>query len=742
VTFIASRHEATGSHGLEVVMSFALFRLGFRGAVLAAAALLCAFSAPTPASAQAYSIDDILSPGYPMSLVSAKATDRIAWIEFERGMRNLYTAAAPDFAPVRLTSFTEDDGHDMSEAQISDDGDVIAFIRGHTPNRDGWIANVLSDPRGTERAIWAASTKGGEPWRVVEGWNLALSPDGKWVAYSKDGAIYRAPVNPGTSDPDLVDAAPPLFSVFGDQRSPVWSPDSKKIAFVSDRGDHSFIGVYDTEDPSVTYLAPGVDRDSSPAWSPDGRRIAFIRRPGLPFGSHADRGDAKADDLPDGLLNARFAGGYDWSVWVADVQSGQGAELWHNAPDDELFSEVRDILWADRSIIFQAEPDGWRHYYAVSVDQPREAPVLLTPGDGIAEYISLSPDGATLYYATNVNDIDRRHLWKVSTSGGQATQITRGRTLETYPAVLASGRQIATLASGAGRPLGVALVPAGGGAARYITSLPDAFPVQQQIEPEAVTLTAEDGFESYSQVWVPKDIRPGEKRPALLFIHGGSRRQMLLGYHYMHFYHMAYAQNEYFANKGYIVMSVNYRSGIGYGRDFRNAPGVGGRGNTEYGDVLAAGRYLQSRPDVDTEKLGVWGLSYGGILTAQALARNSDVFKAGVDMAGVHLRGESIDPADLSYRSSAVSAVESWRSPVLLLQGDDDRNVPFQQTVGLVQALRAQGVPFELIVYPDDVHDSLVYRRWLRAFGATEEFFERVMIRGEAIQGETNRFRR
>ncbi len=204
----------------------------------------------------------------------------------------------------------------------------------------------------------------------------------------------------------------------------------------------------------------------------------------------------------------------------------------------------------------------------------------------------------------------------------------------------------------------------------------------------------------------------------------------------MHFYHMAYAMNQYFASKGYIVMSVNYRSGIGFGRDFRLAPGRGGEGNTEYGDVLAVGRYLQSRPDVDTERIGVWGLSYGGILTAQGLARNSDVFKSGVDMAGVHLRGSSIDPADLTYRSSVISAVEGWTSPVLLMHGDDDRNVDFSQTVGLVQALRANDVPYELIVFPDDVHDSLVYDRWLQAFGATDDFFDRTLIRKEPVRAD------
>ncbi len=305
--------------------------------------------------------------------------------------------------------------------------------------------------------------------------------------------------------------------------------------------------------------------------------------------------------------------------------------------------------------------------------------------------------------------------------------------------MLASEQQVATLAGGWARPFSVGLVPASGGDVRYITSLPERYPLDEHVEPEAVTLTAEDGFEFYNQIFMPPDIRPGEKRPALLFIHGGSRRQMLLGYHYMHFYHMAYAMNQYFANQGYIVMSVNYRSGIGYGRAFRNAPGRGGRGNTEYRDIIAGGRYLAGRPDVDAERIGVWGLSYGGILTAQALARNSDVFAAGVDMSGYHLSGSSLDPEVLSYRSSPVSAVETWASPVLLMHGDDDRTYPFTQTVGLVQALRANGVPFELIVFPDDDHDWLLYERWLLAFTAADEFFHRAVIRGESVEVDGRR---
>jgi dipeptidyl aminopeptidase/acylaminoacyl peptidase len=193
----------------------------------------------------------------------------------------------------------------------------------------------------------------------------------------------------------------------------------------------------------------------------------------------------------------------------------------------------------------------------------------------------------------------------------------------------------------------------------------------------------------------------------------------------MQFYHWAYAFNQWLASEGYVVLSVNYRSGVGYGRSFRNAPNTGGRGNAEYQDVLAGGKYLQSRPDVDPNRVGIWGLSYGGVLTSQALARNSDVFVAGVDLAGVHLWGSALDTAAVSYRSSAISAIDGWKSPVMLVHGDDDRNVDFAQTVGLVQLLRARNVHYELMVIPDDLHESMLHSRWVDTWNRMGDFLKR-----------------
>ncbi|MGH7482799.1 MAG: prolyl oligopeptidase family serine peptidase, partial [Longimicrobiales bacterium] len=526
--------------------------------------------------------------------------------------------------------------HDLTGTQLSDDGNLIMFIRGHEPNDEGWIANPVSKVSGTERAAWAVRSSGGEPWRIARAEEPELSPDGRWIAYEKDAQIYRAPVDPAALAGIDADTLAPLITAFGENEDPIWSPDSRSVAFVSERDDHSYIGVYDFGEARVRWLAPGVDFDDAPAWSPDGTRIAFIRRPGRPFGW--DPGgrwwerDLEPDTtLPDGIEEAGFAGGHTLELWVADVETGRGHRVWHSFPGEERFTDIRSLRWVGDHLVFESEPGEYEgHYWAVSVSDAAREPIELTPNPGFVEHVAFSPDGRWIYYTTNADDIDRRDLWRAPIAGGEPERLTSGDLIETYPEVLPSG-DVALLAAGASMPLTVAMLDAGSNEARFIRDLPDAFPRAEHVEPENVVITAADGVEFHSQIFLPPDLEPGERRPALIFIHGGSRRQMLLGYHYMHFYHMAYAMNQYFANKGYVTMSVNYRSGIGYGTDFRDWPDYGRRGNAEYQDILAAGKYLQTRDDVDPNRIGVWGLSYGGILTANALARNSDIFKAGVD---------------------------------------------------------------------------------------------------------------
>jgi len=247
----------------------------------------------------------------------------------------------------------------------------------------------------------------------------------------------------------------------------------------------------------------------------------------------------------------------------------------------------------------------------------------------------------------------------------------------------------------------------------------------------------------HGQLFVPRDLKADEKRPAVLFFHGGSRRQMLLAWHYMGYYHNTYAMNQFLASRGYVVLSVNYRSGTGYGLNFREALNYGATGASEFNDVLGAGLYMKSRSDVDAHRIGIYGGSYGGYLTAHALARASDLFAAGVDIHGVHdwnvgIRTfiPSYDPGpDIerrNFNASPLAFVSGWRSPVLLVHGDDDRNVSFAETVTLAEALRKQGVTFEQLILPDEIHGFLRNESWRKVFTAAADFFDRHLKAGRS----------
>jgi dipeptidyl-peptidase-4 len=773
---------------------------------------------PAKATRHIPSMTQFMSFAFPEELIAARKADRIAWVSNDRGLRNVYTAVAPAFTPVRVTSFMKDNGIETTQLAISDDGSTVIFTRGGAPNRDGWIASPEADPQGVERAIWAAKTATpGVAWRLAEGANGVLSPDGRYVAFAKDGQMYRVPTaQAGPRTTDIDKGLKPFIKIWGTNTNPSWSPDGKKLAFVTSRTDHSFIAVYDVATRRIAYMSPSTDWDASPAWSRDSRRIAYIKRPGTPFGQQSQPGigglgnppgpmfnaaapnvgrgggagrggqgrgggaappsgqaqgaaqpeNAQSTPAPrPGLTSATFAGGYTLSFWVADVATGDAKEFWHNAADEKVFNGINTITWRGDRVVFQLEPDEWTRFYSVAVPamtgtlhntgpnsrtdvfgpgftdvaQPAE-PIGLTPQDGQIESFSFSADGRYLYYGTNASDIERRHVWRVAVAGGAPQQITKGEAIEHDPIALPSGKYIAALTADFNRPQSVGVFTAGapaqpvdGRSAQKLIYpvLTKDFPTDAHVVPQVVMTKAADGLEIHNQLFLPKDSRPGEKHPAIIFVHGGPVRQMLPGYHYMEVYHLFYAVNQWLASQGYVVLSVNYRGGIGYGKSFRMAPNTNARGNSEYQDVVAGGKYLQSRPDVDPARVGIWGLSYGGLLTSQALARNSDLFIAGVDLAGVHLYGNNLDPENVAYKSSAISEIDKWRSPVLLIQGDDDRNVNFAQTVGLVDLLRAHKVPYELFVMPDDTHETLLYRRWVPIWDRMEVFLKKYLAKEE-----------
>ena len=691
------------------------------------------------AGAQApFTLEQVLSFSFPSELVSASHSNRVAWVFDFKGVRNVWVADGPDFvhSARQLTHYASDAGQPIASLRLTSDGKTVVYALGSELNDAGESANPASSIRGAQQQVFAIDVDGkhasprllGDMGCPEEGCeDIELSPDGKWAVWSAKKKLWIAGVDGKTQ-------ARELATLRGSSLAPRWSPDGKHIAFVSDRDSHSLIAIYDFSGDSIRYVAPSVDKDAMPRWSLDGKQIIFMRTA------------AMENKLPLILVRPK-----PWSLWIADATTGSAHMLWRSGvrADDslpELTEEASLNFAANGRIVFASEQDGRNHLYSIS---DGGSAVLLTPGDFDVEDVTVSADKQSIIYSSNQNDVDRRHLWRVSIAGDASPQaLTTGDTIEWSPVETGDGKSILCLGSTATTPAMPYEITAHGRELIAKDALPADFPIAALVVPKPVVFRSEDGLTLHGQLFLPRN--PNGKAPGLVYMHGGPVRQMLLGFHYMDYYHNAYAENEYLASRGYAVLSVNYRLGIMYGRSFREAPDTIWRGAAEYKDVVAAGRYLQSLQSVDAGKIGLWGGSYGGFLTAMGLARNSDLFKAGVDFHGVHdwsvfltersyfgnlaLRPPDADSAiKLAWASSPDAYVETWRSPVLLIHGDDDRNVPFSQTVDLVQRLRTQHVPFEELILPDEIHGFFMWKSWMRAYAATADFFDRTLKRNQEI---------
>ena len=677
------------------------------------------------AGTQKFTLRQVLDYPFPYELTAATHADRIAWVFNVRGARNVWVADGPGFSARQLTHYTGDGGMPIASLRLTPDGATVVYARGSETNAQGEVADPTSNVQQPEQQVWAADVAGGSPRLLgtmncaVEGCeDIQISRDGKQAIWSGQHKLWLAAVS-GTQP------ARPLAYIRGDNAQPRWSPDGRQIAFVSDRGTHALIGIYRFGDSTLSYVAPSVFHDTLPRWSADGTRLAFIRKEG--------DGNAFLSGQPQ-----------PWAIWIWDATSGSATQIWHSSNDaNGSFPDAND--WeahafqfaAGNRIVFASQADGWVHLYSIAANGG--TPMLLTPGKfSFQGNVALTYDHKALLYSSNEGDIDRRHLWRVNVDRPGAIALTRGESIEWAPVQTGTRHDIAFFGSTATKPAMPYHLTPRGQEEIAANALPLDYPSAQMVLPRQVVFKSLDGLEIHGQLFVPKG-QP-KNSPALVFTHGGPSRQMLLGFHPMEAYNYMYAENQYLASRGFVVLSVNYRMSTMYGRAFREPPHAGPLGASEYQDVVASAKYLQSLPYVDAQKIGLWGGSYGGYLTAMGLARNSDIFKAGVDYAGVHdwtsLLGSGVSDSvkKIAYEASPVASIAQWKSPVLLIQADDDRNVPFAQTAELVPLLRQHGIPYELIVMPDETHDLLLWRSWLRIFDATADFFERTLMKGETIK--------
>lgn len=696
-------------------------RVAYCAVVVCLASAVGMAAQPAP---NGFTLEQAMSAPFNSDLIAAPVKNRFAWLANVEGRRNIWvaesTSTGSGYASRQITHYTTDDGQEIMGLQWSPDANSIVYVRGSDPDDpEKMSANPALLPQGVEQDVWLASLDGGAPRKIGAGNSPAFSTRGDAVAWVLDGQIWYLNLKDPKATPRQ------LLHTLGTSGTLRWSPDGNSLAFVSDRTSHGFIGVFSFLTNKLEYLDPGSDHDRYPMWSPDSRQIAFIR---VPYFKEED-------------FDQPHRSGRPWSIRVADVASGHGHQVWRANPGPgSFFREIvgdHQVFWgANGHLVFPWEADGWTHLYTIPAQGGQAK--LLTPGKFMVEYVALSPDRRSIVYSSNQNDIDRRHVWNVSVAGGNPMQLTRGTGIETAPVVSSDNRIVAFLHSDARIPMRPAVATASGQIRDLAPhTIPASFPAASMVVPQQVIYSATDGMHIHGQLFLPADEAACVRHPAVVFVHGGSQRQMMLGWHDMGYYSNAYAMNQYLVSLGYVVLSINYRGGIGYGLDFREALDYGATGASEFRDVKGAALYLRGRCDVEPTHIGIWGGSWGGFLTALALARASDLYAAGVDMSGVHdwnidhpdnfaISDTASDPNArwrLAWKSSPLSSVDTWRSPVLLIQGDDDRDVPFLQTVELAAALRRRQVAVQELIFPDEVHDFLLHRDWVAAYAATAQFF-------------------
>lgn len=663
------------------------------------------------------SIENLLSAPFPSELQSSPDGNYMAWVFNDKGVRNVWMADVNSNKAKAVTHFTEDDGEEITSLCIIPGNSKIIFVRGNDANANGEMANPSHVQNDAEQNIFIVDVKADTIHKIGKGTSPAVSFYGKQIVYGDQSQIWIAGLD------SLIPKK--LFQSRGTQIQFRWSPDNKKIAFVSYRNNHSLIGIYDFATKTFSYPDAALSTDTDPAWSVDGKWLAYIRQPyagnELPFTPQRT-----AQPWSIRLLNA--AENTSQEIWKAD--EGMGSAFVNDLPAAE------NHLWftADNSLVFPWEKDGWIHLYALNVKTKQAK--LLTPGEGEVENVVISNDKKEIIYAANIGDINHRHIYKTTANASSPVMLTKGDGVEYSPAAISNG--VAVFHSSATHPMWVAIISSKGNINDIAEEqFPKNFPSASLVVPQVINITATDGMQTPAQIFLPPNYNANEKYPAVIFFHGGSRRQMLPAFHYMFYYSNAYALNQYFAGKGYIVLSVNYRSGIGYGLNFREALNYGAGGASEVNDVIGAGLYLKSRKDVDAKHIALWGGSYGGYLTAFGLAKASDLFACGVDIHGVHEWNDEIknwstayDPeqqqefAKLAHQSSPIAYTGGWRSPVLFIHGDDDRNVPFNQTLMMAEKLREKKVYFEELILPDEIHDFLLHSSWLKVYHATFNFID------------------
>ncbi|MDJ0921687.1 MAG: prolyl oligopeptidase family serine peptidase [Henriciella sp.] len=671
------------------------------------------------ATAQTATLPDYLDMTYTTRVAAASQAETVAWVDRKLGEETLFVATGDMTETTMIAELSGDVGDTFRGLTLSPDGQWMTYRQGPSSSPSGRTPNPAGLVEPLEDILWLVNLSAGTaPISLpAKSGSPTFSPDSSHLAITHGGSIRILELTTDLTDtPDLPD---PLFEDMGGIWEYAWSPDGQSVAFISGRRVTSYVGVFTLGSDRVRWIAPSTSQDMSLSWSPDGTALAWVRIEG--------RSRYKVTNVMSG---------WPFEIWTADVASGEAERLYKTPGRDGSEQLSFPVPWlADGRVAFLSEEDGFSHIYIG--DRDTGEITQITSGTCEIEKLLIDATATRLLTGSNCVDRDRREVSLVEIDSNTMTRISAPGTIATDPAFVGTDGKVFYRSADAQTPPAPTLNDGTG----IETALTEPRRMTLFAAPRQISFNAPDGMEITGTLFPAQGVGDGETTPAVVYVHGGPVRQMMPGVHRSIYYANAYATNQYLAAQGITVLSVNYRTGRGFGRDFRSWPTYGPHGADEVQDVIAAGEYLAQLDTVDAERVGIYGGSVGGYLTALSLGRRSDLFKAGVSWHGIYdwtywkenpapgvfnftPWGTSTSSEDTNWESSPMSHVETWTSPTLLISGDDDRNVLFDEFVTMHIALEDAGQPVEAMVLPNEIHGFLMHQSWVDVLERTTDFLQ------------------
>jgi dipeptidyl aminopeptidase/acylaminoacyl peptidase len=694
--------------------------------VACAAALLYGTALARGARPAPLSMDTYLGARWPSRPAVSPDGRYVSFLWTDWQTQDLYVVATSGGPPVPLTHSP-------------------GFLGGSTWNSAGQFGSWAPDSRRIVYAnggdLFVVSVPGGETMRLTDTAEAEdaprFSPDGTRIAYARGGDVYVLTLQTGATR-----------EITRDHRSGggfSWSPDGRTI--------------------SLTVADPAQRFTSAPSYSgpllqfpwnrSNPRRVAIVPVEGAPrlLPPAAATHEAILDWAPDGqslIVQRSSIDAKNRTLLLVDLEGAVRRTLYEQHDDKYLATNDQMAAFSPdgRSVLFTSDADGWNHLYVTATDHG--SPTQITRGAFEVSFPAWMPDGRGVVFSSSERGTSERQLYMVPTEGGARTPLTTAKGVDTTAAYSSKGDRAVFIHSDPDHLpdlWSVEVRPAA--TPRPLTdSMPPDLHAFAWQTPRIVTYPGKDGVPIKAQLFLPEPMDSHRRYPAVVNVHQASLYQeVYLGPGPQKDNVGWYGWHQRLARLGYVVLNVDYRGSSGYGRDFRTANHLDiGVGDAE--DVVKGVDYLKRTGFVDAARVGVYGMSYGGHLVLTLLAKYPDVFRAGINDAGVldylieggpwdirnawvyQRLGTPDEHPDAYHNASALNFLDGIKAPILTLQGTADTNVTLLQSIKLIDELLKRGKTFEFALYPGEVHFFGRRRSWVDAFGRMERFFAQYLQPG------------